>query len=142
MNFSVYIGSAITITKVPTEEVKKSKNVCSSKEKHKLANGDFCPICGSAIITKKYSVEEPIDIWDLWEDFSENYGHDFDFDDNTFMARYCGMYIDEDENLNEDLDLTKFDLVKFKVLAKDLLKYFDEKNIEYKVSSIVKTIRR
>jgi hypothetical protein len=138
MDFSVYIGSAITITKTPTKEEKTNKTVCSSDVKHKLAKGDFCPICGSPKINKEFTKEVQFDLGELWEDFED----DFYWDENTFMENGSkfSMRISEDDCIDTDLDLSKFNLDKFRVYAKDFLKALDKNKIEYKVSNIVRTI--
>jgi hypothetical protein len=138
MDFSVYIGSAITITKMPTREVKTIKKVCSSVTKHKLSNGNFCPICGSPKIDKEYISEVPPNLGEIWEDHNDN----FYWNDDVFIENGSkfSMSISEDDIIDEDLNLSKFDLDKFKEYAKDFLKILDENKIEYKISNIIKTI--
>lgn len=138
MDFSVYIGSAITITKLPTIKEKKQKIVCANNSNHKLANGNFCPICGSPKISKEFTKEVPFNLYEICEDFE----NDFSLDEETFMenGNKFSMRIYEDSDINTDLNLSKFDLDKFKVYAKDLLKVLEENSIEYKISNIIRTI--
>ena len=138
MDFSVYIGSAITITKTPLREVKTIKKVCSSVTKHKLSNGDFCPICGSPKIDKEYISEAPINLGEIWEEYNDS----FYWNDDVFMENgrnFCYNICDSDI-IENSLNLSKFNLDKFKEFSKDFLKVLDENKIEYKISNIIKTM--
>lgn len=137
MDFSVYIGCAITIVKTPTEKVKKTKVVCSNNDKHKLVNGNFCPICGCSKTNQDYFVEEPIDLWELWD---ENYSDILWYHDDVFLDNRSDFHISIDEYCDINQDLKEFDLDNFKIYAKNFLKVLDEKNVEYKISNIVKTV--
>ena len=139
MYFSVYFGCAITIIKIPKKEVSEYKRVCSFKENHKIVSGDFCPICGSNVINKEYIIEtEIIGLYDIFE----KYNRICWLGDGVFMenGRRFSLNIEERAIIDEDLDLSKFDLDKFKEYAKDLIKILDDNLIEYEISVKVKTI--
>lgn len=143
INFSIYLGGTIKITKNPQIDVPKVRNVCSNDNRHYVdksnrRNENFCSICGNAIIQESYIEKRNISFHEILEKYSF-YGYENNIISNN--NKFCKR-IDEDDHLDEEFlfNSDKFNLDKFKEYAKPLLEELDNNGFEYEISNRIITI--